>query len=324
MQSRMDYLLFHRRSRPSGMLLAGQLGIQRIKLKKEAGTPLPPGTGIRTLLRWGSAMDLPSAFQAEFTLNSPRGICNATNKQLTISLLDQAGILVPTISRTASEVREFPVLGRSNTGSQGKDIVVYESSSEIPSNHSHDFFSSYIPNTREYRIHVVRGEIIRIQGKYCDFPEQTGNGFIKNHSHGYRFRTPDKELNNDRKEAAINAIESLGLDFGAVDLIVGTDRKPYVLEVNTAPAMSPMTMGVYVEAFRKILRENESRSKYPSTSVAPSKPRTVSSSRRTTPSTVIQRDTLRTARINYPAYTCQGCGAASYWQCTCRRPTISR
>ena len=129
---------------------------------------------------------------------------------------------------------------------RGRDIAVF-TASDTPA--GCDFYTVYIPNTREYRIHVFQGEIIRVQGKYLDHPDQHTNPYIKNHGQGFRFRTPDRELNTDRREAAINAVEALGLDFGAVDLLVGEDRLCYVLEVNTAPACSPLTARAYVEKF---------------------------------------------------------------------------
>lgn len=96
--------------------------------------------------------------------------------------------------------------------------------------------------------------VTSVQRKYLERPELNGNGFIKNLSHGYVFKTPEKDLNKSRKEAAIAAVEALGLDFGAVDMVVDEEGKEFVLEVNTAPALSPMRVQQYVEALRKIVR----------------------------------------------------------------------
>jgi D-alanine-D-alanine ligase-like ATP-grasp enzyme len=51
----------------------------------------------------------------------------------------------------------------------------------------------------------------------------------------------------------VNAVVALGLDFGAVDLLIGDDGQTYVLEVNTAPACSPMTAACYIGAFQRLL-----------------------------------------------------------------------
>lgn len=116
-----------------------------------------------------------------------------------------------------------------------------------------EFYTEYIPNTREYRVHVFRDEVIRVQGKYLDYPEQHKNSYIKNYAQGFRFRAPDRELISSRKEAAIAAVRALGLDFGAVDLLIGEDRKEYVLEVNTAPSCSPLTQAAYVTKFQEVI-----------------------------------------------------------------------
>ena len=42
----------------------------------------------------------------------------------------------------------------------------------------------------------------------------------------------------------------LGLDFGAVDLLLTSDLRVMVLEVNSAPGLSGSTLSKYVEAFK--------------------------------------------------------------------------
>lgn len=136
------------------------------------------------------------------------------------------------------------------SGTKGRDIRVF-AEGETP--YGCDFYTAYIPNTREYRVHVFQGEVIRVQGKYLDFPEDHQNPYIKNHGQGFRFRTPDKTLLPERLEAAVKAVEALGLDFGAVDLLKGADGQTYVLEVNTAPACSPLTARAYISKFAEWL-----------------------------------------------------------------------
>lgn len=93
--------------------------------------------------------------------------------------------------------------------------------------------------------------MIRVQGKYLDYPEQHTNPYIKNYAQGFRFRTPDRKLNASRITAATNAVAALGLLFGAVDLLIGEDGNEYVLEVNTAPKLAPLTCSQYVGAIRE-------------------------------------------------------------------------
>jgi D-alanine-D-alanine ligase-like ATP-grasp enzyme len=59
-------------------------------------------------------------------------------------------------------------------------------------------------------------------------------------------------IEQDVKQQAIAAVACLGLDFGAVDVIVDKDAtKAYVLEVNTAPGLSsPTVLAAYIAYFR--------------------------------------------------------------------------
>jgi glutathione synthase/RimK-type ligase-like ATP-grasp enzyme len=118
---------------------------------------------------------------------------------------------------------------------------------------THELYTEYVPNTREYRVHVYRDRAIRIQGKYLDYPEQNTNPYIKNHAQGYRFRTPRLQLRPNRVEDAIRAVHSVGLVYGAVDLIVTAEGEHKILEVNSAPAMSPLTLKAYAEAIAEEL-----------------------------------------------------------------------
>jgi glutathione synthase/RimK-type ligase-like ATP-grasp enzyme len=69
------------------------------------------------------------------------------------------------------------------------------------------------------------------------------------------FKTPARKLNKSRTDAAVKAVEALGLDFGAVDLVVDHQGLEYVLEVNTAPACSPKTLQAYAFQLANLIRE---------------------------------------------------------------------
>jgi glutathione synthase/RimK-type ligase-like ATP-grasp enzyme len=114
-------------------------------------------------------------------------------------------------------------------------------------------YVEFIPNEREYRLHVIGGMVVSVQRKYLERPHLSEGGFVKNHAHGYVFKTPERGLNASRHRAAIQAVELLGLDFGAVDMVVDHEGKEYVLEVNTAPALSPKRIEQYVTALRPLL-----------------------------------------------------------------------
>jgi len=232
------FLIYHRSSRPTGQVLAQALGI-------EHGENLPRGP-IDVLIRWGSqrVSDGYHAAGAR-TINTPQALRAASDKLGTLRTLREAGVRVPDFSTNPEEL-ELPILGRRLKHARGSDIVLCLQSGDW-ARRSRDYYVKYIPTKREYRIHVVNGRVIRTQGKFLDVPGDAVP-WVRNYKHGYRFRAPRRGLHQSRLDAAKNAVAALGLDFGAVDIIIGDDNLEYVLEVNTAPACSPLTARGYVDA----------------------------------------------------------------------------
>ena len=248
-----DYLTYTRTTRPTGRILAELLGLEQYGIRQ-------PTTPLAVLIRWGSVRQMP---RARRVLNQADAIRLASDKVATIELLSEAGIrCVPcftTWEQALARAGGRIILGRTRHGHSGKGIMVYDPSRiygdrypERPEQ-ADEWYTIYYEPTREVRVHVVDDRVIRIQGKYLDFPEQAQlNPFMRNWATGYRFRTPRRDLRNRRKEIAIEAVRNLGLNFGAVDMLLfGTDRKAMVLEVNTAPSCSPMTANAYAEALNQ-------------------------------------------------------------------------
>lgn len=236
------FLLYHPKTSPTGRQLRDCLGI--------AG-----GTRVRgnptSIIRWGTQRE-----PEHGGVNTPSSLALASDKLRALTALAAAGVRVPEFTTTAPSVGTW--LGRLRHGYGGRDIALRASYPAPPSEeerayYQRDFYTKYIPNRREYRIHVFDGEVIRVQGKYLDFPDQHTVPQIKNYAQGFRFRTPERQLNSSRLTAATQSVEALGLVFGAVDLLVGEDGLEYVLEVNTAPKLAPLTCSQYAEAIRKYL-----------------------------------------------------------------------
>jgi len=139
------------------------------------------------------------------------------------------------------------VFGRARTHQAGRDIAVYDDPEQAS---GHAYYTQYIPSLREQRIHIFNGEMIHSQLKVYEGEEDEPEIRIRNHSRGYVFRPyvrtrPDA----DRIQAAVGACASLGLAFAAVDVLVGTDGRAYILECNTAPGCTPRTAEAYARAF---------------------------------------------------------------------------
>lgn len=241
------FLWYHRRSRPTGRKLAGVLGIPHGREPRAADV----------IIRWGNSTPLPAALRNSVVINT--GVYNAGDKLRAFDLLQAADVRIPDILRSAPTLdpnSNVVWLGRNRHGFGGTDIRIWRGG-ELPFGGMPEFWSKFIPNEREYRIHVCNGQAIRVQRKYLDFPADRRSEYIKNYANGYRFRSPARQLNSERTNAAIAAVDALGLDFGAVDCVVGSeDNRTYVLEVNTAPKLSPLTGQKYAEALKELLAEH--------------------------------------------------------------------
>jgi hypothetical protein len=255
----MNYLTYTRATRPTALLLAEALGLERWGIR-------PPDFTPEVLIRWGSRRPMPRAGRV---LNSSVAIGMSSNKLIALQAMRDNG--VPTVpfftswDEAVENTEGTVILGRRATGMKGRGIVVFDPERIYGDTYysrpvrQHDFYSVYQEPTREVRLHVVGSEVIRTQGKYNDFPEDNAViPFVRNHDTGYRFRQPRLELNSSRKESAIKAVQACSLDFGAVDMLLfGEDRQEMVLEVNSAPSCSPLTLGKYAEAIQRLIERSE-------------------------------------------------------------------
>lgn len=243
------FLWYHRRSGITGRKLARVLGIPG------GASVASLGRGTDVIIRWGNSTPLPAALSNTVVINT--GVYNAGDKLRAFEHFRVAGVHIPEVVTTQPNNDSGTWLGRRRHGFGGTDIIVQPQGMITYGFHASEFWSRFIPNEREYRIHVCNGEIIRVQRKYLDFPEQRRSEYIKNYANGYRFRQPSRELNRERYDAAIAAVSALSLDFGAVDCVVGSeDNLTYILEVNTAPKLSPLTGRKYAEALKQLLGEH--------------------------------------------------------------------
>ena len=84
------------------------------------------------------------------------------------------------------------------------------------------------------------------------------NMIIKSNTRGWKFsRVALNRASADLRQTAVNAINALGLSFGAVDMAVDIEDNMFVIEVNSAPGLERTTLDTWVEAFQAKLQEIE-------------------------------------------------------------------
>lgn len=239
----------------SAKALAEALGIKRIK---HEGKPL---RNLDVLLNWG-ASKVDREIWAGRTLNHPRFVKRASNKLDTFKTLHGVcsipeWTIDPGVAYRWFKEGSTVVARHKLNGHSGEGIHIYEAGTPEVIWEDAPLYTKYIPKTQEYRLHVFQGEVFFTQRKARkkEIPDEEVNWKIRNHANGFIYaHNEGHDLGDGASQLAALAVDSLGLDFGAVDMIYNKKQdKYYVLEVNTACGLEGETLNKYVEQFKKYL-----------------------------------------------------------------------
>jgi hypothetical protein len=177
--------------------------------------------------------------------NTTRPALNANagryNKLSQFEVMSGGGVLVPPFYRPQAvpATAHFPLFGRKLQHREGKDILVALQPEDVALRTAAgaQFFTEYVPRETEYRIWVYRRRHLRTYQKVMRHPEQY-RFFGCSYRNGFAFELVNSDL---VPRGAVNmayvAVDALGLDFGAVDVLQAKDGRFFVLEVNTAPGV---------------------------------------------------------------------------------------
>ena len=180
------------------------------------------------------------------TLNARAG---TFNKLRELELLRAKGVTTVPFSRSPMDL-VAPVMGRSLQHTRGNDIVVYQvRPNQLGLRARHDFYTQLIGKQQEFRIWSYRRTVIGCYEKILAYPVKLGrrgrSREVWNYRNGYAyiFRRPE-EVPEALKQLARHAVDAVGLDFGAVDLLTDRQNRGYVLEINSAPGVEGPRQGL--------------------------------------------------------------------------------
>lgn len=238
------FLLYHAASEETGERLGQYLGVPH-------GTSYDHGN-YETVIRWGGRQRIPADSSVDI-VQPKQAIANASDKFNALQTLDDAGVNIPRYTRDRDELGPnaedyitYPALGRSQQHTQGNDIELIMQWRDAYLTDGNHHFVDYIPTELEYRVHVIDDEVIKVHEKRLR-READNHPYIRNQETGWVFVNPREE--EPDHQLAIDAVDALDLDFGAVDIIRAEETgEEYVLEVNTAPSLDENNLERYGNA----------------------------------------------------------------------------
>lgn len=246
----MRYVYPYKTGSKSARQVAEAMGAPRVRVDIEIMTPNPN----YTVINWGSG-DLPAAIRGCRVINKAEAVNRAVNKQRTFEALKAANVPTPdwTSDRAVAQGwadQGTPLVARTKLeGKDGDGIILLKElrtdwfgrTLTLP---DAKIYTKFIQAREEYRVNVCTGRTVGVQKKVPI--GNNPNNDIKTGGNGYGFHLlAESEIPHGIRPVARAAVAALGLDFGGVDLIVGVDGNAYVLEVNTAPELTPSMVAGY-------------------------------------------------------------------------------
>lgn len=164
-----------------------------------------------------------------------------------------------------TKTEEYQLVGKAICGFQGKGMVLINNDTELADfcrHHTSENFylELYMNLSREYRLHATQDEVFMSWRK---LRKSDANERWFFNSHNCNWVGENHELFNKPSnwdylcETACNAIRSVGLDIGCVDLRISSkDPSQFIiLETNSGPSLGEQGVEIYRIKIKEILEK---------------------------------------------------------------------
>ena len=184
-------------------------------------------------------------------INSWSAICNSVDKITALGLFKRHKIPIPPFTLSGDTALSWSKDGhwvccRQNVeGMDGAGLVLAMKPKEmVPAR----LYTQFIPNKKEFRLYCFAGRVLDILKKVPD--SDAKDKYIRTEANNYLYIRNNIGCTAKAQETAKAATDALDLTFAGVDLIIGEDDEPYVLETNTAPGIGQITAHHIANAIR--------------------------------------------------------------------------
>ena len=220
--------------------LATYLNVKRLK-QQTSFRPRPSDI----IVNWG----MPKVKLNATYLNPLASVSIATCKLKTLLALESASVPTPEFSTT--KPTEGKWVARTQLNSHSGQGAVVADAAELP---DAPLYTKYIQKDAEYRVIVVGNQAVDVKQKLKrrDF-EGERVPYIWSSTNGYIFAR-EVVIPENLSELGISAIQALGLNYGAVD-IIAKNGEFYVLEINSAFGVSGLTIELVGDAIKALINQ---------------------------------------------------------------------
>lgn len=206
------------------------------------------------VINWGC--NDPSLTQ---TINTGPAVAETADKIAAFRMMAAAN--VPTVEWTTNHVQAQQWYDEGNTvycrtltkAFGGRGIVVANKEDGVALVRA-PLYTKYFKNKEEYRVHVgktAQGYVVIFAQQKKKRREEDVNFKIRNHENGWVFCTEGVDIPEPVRTAALAALASSKLVFGAIDIGFRVrDGHAAVFEINTAAGITGKTTAAYAEFFK--------------------------------------------------------------------------
>jgi len=228
-----DYLLLRNSTCLTGKLLAKQLGIKHYFNPRSN----PP------LIRWGNS----SGYYDEDTeYNNREDIIVASHK---VNMFNVLNNVIPLLEyKRNSPPKKYPVFVRTLLqSSKGRGIIICNNEEEFYP-YSNYYYTEYEPFTREFRVHVIKGNIVKVMEKVSDNTIKTSDTSTYRRIDSNKLHDGKLLFTSVEKLYSTFPIGFCGIDFGY------SPEKGFVfIECNSAPSLNSLTLELYATTLKDLI-----------------------------------------------------------------------
>jgi glutathione synthase/RimK-type ligase-like ATP-grasp enzyme len=188
-------------------------------------------------------------------VNNFMAVSKASNKLLSFEVFKEKNISCPDFTTDIEEAKDWiedgdiVVCRKLLRSHSGKGIVIAETIDQLV---AAPLYVKYFKKSSEFRVHVFNGKVIdAVKKKKRNGVTEGYNKWIRVHGNGWVFCRDGIVISETMSKLAIDAVNALGLTFGAVDIVAKTSGEMVCLEVNTAPALEGTTLISYTKAIKE-------------------------------------------------------------------------